>query len=228
MTFLTKVYQMVEDPNTNHLIHWDSAGNGFLVTIPNKLASDIFPQYFKHTNFSSFTRLLHLYRFSKRPAGSPYYPNAVRFFNPKFIRGRVDLLSTIHRKINRVDDQRNIIRNLRQQLDELKEQNSELINTNRQLTNKLANTTQYSTNYQNQIPGANFYDSNEADFAPDLIFEEQPSQGTPFFEKVWSGLSRPLFNNNPFFQPGESTIGSGEWFDFDTPNRSSYEHNFYY
>lgn len=59
--FLTKTYQLVEDPITNDVISWNDAGTGFVVWNTADFARDLLPKYFKHNNFSSFVRQLNTY-----------------------------------------------------------------------------------------------------------------------------------------------------------------------
>ncbi|ODQ66569.1 hypothetical protein NADFUDRAFT_50485 [Nadsonia fulvescens var. elongata DSM 6958] len=62
--FIHKLYSMLEDPNSNHLITWSSTYDSFVVT-PGKEFSRVLSQYFKHTNVSSFVRQLNMYGFHK-------------------------------------------------------------------------------------------------------------------------------------------------------------------
>ncbi|KAF2589642.1 hypothetical protein F2Q70_00041292 [Brassica cretica] len=59
--FLTKTFEMVDDPNTNHIVSWNRGGISFVVWDPRSFSATILPLYFKHNNFSSFVRQLNTY-----------------------------------------------------------------------------------------------------------------------------------------------------------------------
>jgi len=59
--FLTKTFEMVGDPNTNHIVSWNRGGISFVVWDPHSFSATILPLYFKHNNFSSFVRQLNTY-----------------------------------------------------------------------------------------------------------------------------------------------------------------------
>ncbi|GFS32416.1 winged-helix DNA-binding transcription factor family protein [Actinidia rufa] len=60
--FLTKTYQLADDPSVDDLISWNEDGTTFIVWRPAEFARDLLPKYFKHNNFSSFVRQLNTYR----------------------------------------------------------------------------------------------------------------------------------------------------------------------
>ncbi|KAF9606843.1 hypothetical protein IFM89_029300 [Coptis chinensis] len=59
--FLTKTYQLVDDPKTDHIVSWGEDQTTFVVWRPPEFARDLLPNYFKHNNFSSFVRQLNTY-----------------------------------------------------------------------------------------------------------------------------------------------------------------------
>uniref|UniRef100_A0A803M0G5 HSF-type DNA-binding domain-containing protein n=1 Tax=Chenopodium quinoa TaxID=63459 RepID=A0A803M0G5_CHEQI len=71
--FLTKTYQLVEDPSIDDVVSWNDDGSSFVVWNPTVFARDLLPRYFKHNNFSSFVRQLNTYvrisKSSSRPMG---------------------------------------------------------------------------------------------------------------------------------------------------------------
>lgn len=59
--FLTKTYQLVDEPAIDDVISWNDDGSTFIVWNPTEFARDLLPKYFKHNNFSSFVRQLNTY-----------------------------------------------------------------------------------------------------------------------------------------------------------------------
>ncbi|XP_060907323.1 heat shock factor protein 2 isoform X1 [Labrus mixtus] len=103
--FLTKLWTLVEDENTNEFICWSQEGNSFLVLDEQHFAKEILPKFFKHNNMASFIRQLNMYGFRKvmhMDTGivKQERDGPVEFQHPYFKHGQDDLLENIKRKVS--------------------------------------------------------------------------------------------------------------------------------
>ncbi|CAN4126601.1 unnamed protein product [Withania somnifera] len=100
--FVTKTYDMVEDPNTNSLISWSPCGTSFVIWDHNRFSFEVLQNYFKHTNMSSFVYRLNNYGFKKMGQHKWEYGHYW------FRQGQKYLLSNIKRRSKNVNVQKGI------------------------------------------------------------------------------------------------------------------------
>ncbi|KFP19623.1 Heat shock factor protein 4, partial [Egretta garzetta] len=103
--FLTKLWTLVEDPETNHLICWSTNGTSFHVFDQGRFAKEVLPKYFKHNNMASFVRQLNMYGFRKVvniEQGGLVKPERddTEFQHLCFLQGHEHLLEHIKRKVS--------------------------------------------------------------------------------------------------------------------------------
>ncbi|XP_061450642.1 heat shock factor protein 4-like [Rhineura floridana] len=101
--FLTKLWTLVEDPETSHLICWSITGTSFHVFDQGQFAKEVLPKYFKHNNMASFVRQLNMYGFRKVlniGQGRLVKPERdnIEFQHLYFLQGHEHLLEHIKRK----------------------------------------------------------------------------------------------------------------------------------
>ncbi|XP_069495945.1 heat shock factor protein 4-like [Ambystoma mexicanum] len=108
--FLTKLWTLVEDPDTSHLICWSSNGTSFHVFDQGRFAKEVLPKYFKHNNMASFVRQLNMYGFRKVvniEQGGLVKPERddTEFQHLYFLQGHEHLLEHIKRKVSVVKNE---------------------------------------------------------------------------------------------------------------------------
>lgn len=111
--FLSRLYQMVDDPLTNDVIYWNytakpiagvRCGTAFTVLDNGRMEKELIPHFYKHSNFTSFIRQLNQYRFRKLDA------KTWTFGHEFFLKDHQQLLSNIKRKrkpsVRRADEKK--------------------------------------------------------------------------------------------------------------------------
>ena len=64
-SFLSKLYDILNDINYNEIISWNKEGTGIIIKNTIALCQSVLPKYYNHHNYSSFVRQLNLYGFHK-------------------------------------------------------------------------------------------------------------------------------------------------------------------
>ncbi|CAK5226627.1 unnamed protein product [Aphanomyces euteiches] len=101
--FLQKIYTMFEDAPAR-VAGWANRGTTVVIKEPEEFAKTILPQYFKHSNFSSFVRQLNFYGFRKFKKDDILIQDhdSTRhwweFRHEKFLRHAPELMAQIRRK----------------------------------------------------------------------------------------------------------------------------------
>ncbi|XP_063929287.1 heat shock factor protein-like isoform X6 [Zophobas morio] len=101
--FLGKLWKMVNDPSTDHLICWSPSGTSFVIPNQAQFWYELLPLYYKHNNMSSFVRQLNMYGFHKlstvENGTMDSDKDEIQFSHPFFLRDQPELLRNIKRKV---------------------------------------------------------------------------------------------------------------------------------
>lgn len=102
--FLSKLFNLVNDAETDDFIHWAASGQSFVIVNPEEFAKLILPKFFKHNNITSFVRQLNMYGFQKMrnlKYGNLVNSTAIEpseFCNANFVRDMPERLALVTRK----------------------------------------------------------------------------------------------------------------------------------
>ncbi|GMT28552.1 hypothetical protein PFISCL1PPCAC_19849 [Pristionchus fissidentatus] len=109
--FLIKLWNIVEDPSYQKIVHWDDSGYSFHIVDPYSFCRNVLPHYFKHNNLNSLIRQLNMYGFRKMtPLDRSGLTRAesdqdhLEFSHPYFVRDHPELLINIKRKSSNRND----------------------------------------------------------------------------------------------------------------------------
>ena len=91
------VLNNVQNPSSG--LEWNERGDAICVRHPEEFAKNTLPLHFKHSNFASFVRQLHMYGFSKSPP-QPSSAHLHEFRHRHLLRDDLSLARLIRRKVN--------------------------------------------------------------------------------------------------------------------------------
>ena len=96
-SFVRTLFSLCNAPADATLISWSTNGTRIVVCDTERFAAETCPKVFRHSNWSSFTRVLNMYQFSKCAPDVPSQ-TFVEFSHPLFFRGGDAMLNRISRK----------------------------------------------------------------------------------------------------------------------------------
>ncbi|CAB9510440.1 Heat stress transcription factor [Seminavis robusta] len=161
--FLRKTYHMIDtcDPA---IATWSDDGLAFVVKDTEKFASDIIPQFFKHSNFSSFVRQLNFYGFRKIKSDPLRITDAEddeaskywKFRHDLFQRNRPDLLVEIKKSNHNENADKQDVESLKNEIKQLKSRMTSMSREMEKMASLVASVmqNQQHLNQQQQPPPA--------------------------------------------------------------------------
>lgn len=241
--FVTKLYQMINDPKSAQFISWTELGTSFVVSNVGEFSRTILGSHFKHNNFSSFVRQLNMYGFHKinrtpRAQRTSADVQTWEFSHHKFLRGRPDLLEEIKRKALEPDPsvkhRVELPGEVAAQLSQMRDENKRLVsalNTERDKVDRLSTVTKALFDVVTKaFPGA-----VPVSFPPDLldngdspnIMVTSPTNGNqiPHFPSL-SSLSNPSLHSLHSLSPSSSPTAADFPSHTHTPHTLSRQQSF--
>jgi HSF-type DNA-binding len=83
----SQLLDILTNPENTDMIAWLPHGNGFMIHKKKTFANDVLPKYFKASKFTSFTRKLNRWGFTRVPRG----PETGAYFHKLFRRDKPEL-----------------------------------------------------------------------------------------------------------------------------------------
>ncbi|KAI3743503.1 hypothetical protein L1987_61213 [Smallanthus sonchifolius] len=146
--FLSKTFDLVDDPRLDPIISWGGSGQSFVIWDPVEFARVILPRNFKHNNFSSFVRQLNTYGFHKID------PDKWEFANRSFLRGNRHLLKNIQRRKSNPSTSANEEFNnmlMEAEIERLQKEKTEMMQQVVELKNESIETRQYMESVKEKL-----------------------------------------------------------------------------
>ncbi|KAI0924334.1 hypothetical protein AcV7_003099 [Taiwanofungus camphoratus] len=242
--FVTKLYQMINDPKSAQFITWTELGTSFVVSNVGEFSRTILGSHFKHNNFSSFVRQLNMYGFHKinrtpRAQRTSADVQTWEFSHHKFLRGRPDLLEEIKRKALEPDPalkhRVELPGEVAAQLSQVREDNRRLLlalHTEKNKVERLANVTKAMYDvivkaFPGNVPVPFPSDILESGDSPN-IYVTSPTGGGPHshFPPSISSLSSASLHSLHSLSPSSSPTAAEFPSHTHTPQTLSRQHSF--
>lgn len=98
MAFPQRLHDMLSNEENSDVISWLPHGKGFIIRKKEEFSNDVLPKYFKEAKFTSFTRKLNRWGFTRVTRGT----ESGAYYHPYFQQGnlRRTLLMTCHQRSN--------------------------------------------------------------------------------------------------------------------------------
>ncbi|KAI9294960.1 winged helix DNA-binding domain-containing protein [Neoconidiobolus thromboides FSU 785] len=143
-TFVHKLGTLINDPNIQDSIYWNTDGRSFTVKNIDKFSKTVLPLHFKHNNFSSFIRQLNMYGFHKvnrSPRGHRSDPafQTWEFSHKLFVRDKLEQINDIKRTTNDADSsmKNSPSPDIHSQVALMYSQQKEMVNTIHSMSNEI-------------------------------------------------------------------------------------------
>ncbi|GKY97774.1 hypothetical protein MPSEU_000735600 [Mayamaea pseudoterrestris] len=184
--FLKKAFTMITTCNPD-IASWSDDGLSFVVYDKEKFASVVIPEFFKHSNFSSFVRQLNFYGFRKVRSDPIRLKDCscneeTRFYHEQFQRNRPDLLAEIKKpsQIESADKQE--VEKLKVEVTGLKRELDAASDDVERLTQLVHSMNQGGMNQGGMAPSS--YVLEQPPMAADTVMYESvaPTQNIPIMD----------------------------------------------
>ncbi|KAI3696700.1 hypothetical protein L6452_29188 [Arctium lappa] len=162
--FLSKTFDLVDDPRLDPIISWGRNGQSFVVWDPIEFARIILPRNFKHNNFSSFVRQLNTYGFRKIDT------DRWEFANESFLRGRRYLLKNIQRrKSNHSTNEEANNPSIEAEVEQLRKERTEMMQEVIELQHEQRETHRYMESVNEKLEAAEHRQTQMVSFLGKVI-----------------------------------------------------------
>ncbi|KAJ9559168.1 hypothetical protein OSB04_013782 [Centaurea solstitialis] len=161
--FLSKTFDLVDDPRLDPIISWGRNGQSFVVWDPMEFARIILPRNFKHNNFSSFVRQLNTYGFRKIDT------DKWEFANESFLKGKRHLLKNIQRRKSSPSTTNEEANNYEAEVERLRKEKTEMMQEVIELQHEQRETHRYMESVNEKLKAAELRQKQMVSFVAEVI-----------------------------------------------------------